>query len=570
MNRTHLRTGLAVTIVAGAILLAASGVRTVAHAATPLGFGLTNVSAYGGEPSITSDPHGVLYEASLLNLQPFRSVNGGSSWTTGKNLDGTGDDCVATDQAGSLYMCNLAGSQSSLPLHADVWKTKDPQDNASATWLYGNNPINVGGNQCGTECNPFGVDRPWIDASIPPGGTTNNAVVALMYHDFYGPSAIWVNISTDGGATFSPPSDVLANLTIPNGASGAAVAAADSSCSTIPAGAAIAKSGPHTGRIYVAWEASDAQSAATGCNISEQQPYHNLIVAWSDDNGSTWTPQLAFDAGEFHDMATPFVAFTLDNQGNPYIAFDINGGFSPANCAPDTGGGCATNASSEYDTYVVWSSDGGTTWDGGGGTVPGSAAAAYKVNSDSGTHQFPAIAAGDPGKVDVAWLGTPSFEDVLPNGKLDNAAGGCGKGGPNVPANGCAWDLWMAQSLNLTKPVGGATFTTKDLTAPTPMHVGDICDVGIACLGGRNLADFIQGTVSPTTGCFHVAYADDNKVNMVRSADQTLGPSIIGNGDCNAPIAQTPEVPWTGLLIPVALASSGAVLAVRRRRGVTS
>jgi hypothetical protein len=51
------------------------------------------------------------------------------------------------------------------------------------------------------------------------------------------------------------------------------------------------------------------------------QAFHNLLIAWSDDGGATWTPQLAYDAGIGHDTPTPFVAFTLDNQGNPYFSF---------------------------------------------------------------------------------------------------------------------------------------------------------------------------------------------------------------------------------------------------------
>ena len=36
----------------------------------------------------------------------------------------SGDDCLATDQARSLYWCNLAsGTASQLPLQADVWKS---------------------------------------------------------------------------------------------------------------------------------------------------------------------------------------------------------------------------------------------------------------------------------------------------------------------------------------------------------------------------------------------------------------------------------------------------------------
>jgi hypothetical protein len=46
------------------------------------------------------------------------------------------------------------------------------------------------------------------------------------------------------------------------------------------------------------------------------------------------------------------------------------------------------------------------------------------------------------------------------------------------------------------------------------MHVGDICNLGIACVyptSNRNLLDFITETLDPG-GCAHIAYADDNTV----------------------------------------------------------
>ena len=61
------------------------------------------------------------------------------------------------------------------------------------------------------------------------------------------------------------------------------------------------------------------------------------------------------------------------------------------------------------------------------------------------------------------------------------------------------------------------------------MHVGDICNLGIACVGlssNRNLLDFITETLDPR-GCAHIAYADDNTVNKLRVANQTSGPCII-------------------------------------------
>jgi hypothetical protein len=506
---------------------------TVATAATPT-YNVVDVGPFGGEPSIASSPSGELYDTTPQGgTILYKSLDDGSTWTKATTADpSSGDDCVSTDQSGALYLCNLAGSPSKAPLQADVWKSI----NDGQSWMYGNNVIDqdAGTNLCGTSCNPFGVDRDWSDAYIPPGKTTGNALVALMYHDFYGPSQIWVNISTDGGKTFGPPSDILTHLT-PNGTSQAVVAQADSACNTVPIGLRIEKTGPHPGRIYAAWIASDPESLVTGCNVTMVQAFHNLFVAWSDDGGQTWTPQLAYDAGIGHDASTPFASFTLDNQGNPYIAFASPGpSDNPVTCAVESiAGSVQSDPSCAYHMWVVWSSDGGPTWDGGGGADPGSAARAYDV--DPGSHPqtdvFPAIAAGAPGEVDVAWLRTDETEPTDPLGKFD--PGGCAGTGP---ANGnptfypptCNWNLYQGQSLDLTQPPSKASFTTAPITT-TPMHVGDICNLGIFCVdpnSNRNLLDFISETVDPA-GYAHIAYADDNKVNKLRVANQASGPSVL-------------------------------------------
>jgi hypothetical protein len=60
------------------------------------------------------------------------------------------------------------------------------------------------------------------------------------------------------------------------------------------------------------------------------------------------------------------------------------------------------------------------------------------------------------------------------------------------------------------------------------MHVGDICNLGIACVyptSNRNLLDFITETLDPG-GCAHIAYADDNTVKKLRAANQSSGPCI--------------------------------------------
>src|SRR5207253_9246513 len=298
-----------------AVVAAAVGLSPGVLAAQPPGYTVANVGAYGGEPSIVSDNLGRLYDTTPSGgTITYTSTSHGVTWSQVTTADpSSGDDCLATDQANSVYLCNLAGSEGVVPLQADVWKSVDH----GGTWTHGAGAIPP----CATSCSPFGVDRDWVAASIlPPATSTSQAEVVLMYHDFYGPSQIWVNISRDGGATFGAPQEVLASPAVTPGAvSGTLVAEGYTFCNTVPAGVSIAPPGtPHAGRITVAWIAADLAQSATGCNVTMLQSFHTLWISYSDDNGKTWTPQQAFDAGFGHDASTPFVAFTLDKLGNPY------------------------------------------------------------------------------------------------------------------------------------------------------------------------------------------------------------------------------------------------------------
>ncbi|HET7338403.1 MAG TPA: sialidase family protein [Candidatus Dormibacteraeota bacterium] len=512
------------------VVVAAIGFSPGTLAGSALGYNVSNVGAYGGEPSLVSDSLGQLYDTTPSGGLTYTSTNHGASWTPVATADSnSGDNCLATDQSNALYLCNLFIKEGTSILQTNVFKSTDH----AQTWAQVASPQVPGCSS--TSCNPFGVDRPWVAASIPSGTNTNNAEVVLMYHDFYGPSQIWVNISHDGGATFGGPQEVLASPAVTPGAvSGTLIAQGYTFCNTVPAGVAIAPPGtPHAGRIFVAWIAADLAQNATGCNITMTQSFHTLWTSYSDDGGATWTPQQAFDAGVGHDASTPFVGFTIDTQGNPYFGFANNLNSNPATCsAESTAGTVQSDFSCEYDMYVVWSSDGGASWDGGGGLVPGSAKTPYRVNAkaETGTHFFPAIAAGNPGEVDVAYLRSSEIVPTDPLGKTD--PGGCA--GPG-PANGnpttyppaCSWNLYAAQSLNLTAGPAAATWAVTQITT-TPMHVGDICNLGIFCVApasNRNLADFITEDLDQK-GCAHIAYADDNTVNMLRAANQTSGTCI--------------------------------------------
>ncbi|HZU76907.1 MAG TPA: hypothetical protein VFA70_09105, partial [Dehalococcoidia bacterium] len=505
-------------------LLGAAGM-AVGMLGAPLGasagsmpsFSLANVGPYGGEPSMTSDHNGYLYVTSPSGPETFRANPGsnGSSWTPIQSGDtSSGDDCFGMDEINTLYWCNLASmTYSTLPLQADDFHSTVAETcTTNCHWVHGTATAGTTSTKCpgGTSCNPFGVDRDWTAASYLGGPPPNpqpkgysGAEVVLMYHDFYGPSEIWVNISKDGGNTFGTAKAVIPSCTSSGCLPGEVEAQGYQMCNTVPAGVAIVPHGlPHAGRIYVSWIAADPVQNATGCNITMLQSFHTAWVAYSDDNGNTWTSQEAFDAGIGNDMSTPFVAFTTDNQGNPYLAFSAPVS-NPTSTSPAQVEKCATESTDgtvqsdpncDYHLQVVWCQCTGSSvsFDDGAGLIPGSASTAYVVDGPSmygsskpvpGTSIYPTIAAGNPGMVDVGWLHTPEIVPTDPYGKFD--PGGCNGPGPtngNPPQYPpeCDWYLYTAQSLNLTASTSSATWTGGQVTL-NPMHYGDICNLGIFC-----------------------------------------------------------------------------------------
>jgi hypothetical protein len=94
----------------------------------------------------------------------------------------------------------------------------------------------------------------------------------------------------------------------------------------------------------------------------------------------------------------------------------------------------------------------------------------------------------------------------------------------------CSWNLYAGQSLDLLASPAKGVWTTAPVTT-TPVHVGDICNLGIFCVSpasNRDLLDFISETVAPSTGYAHIAFADDNMVTKLRAANQVSGPSVLG------------------------------------------
>ena len=477
----------------------------------------------GGEPSIGVAPDGSIDVSypSGLGVLFFHSKDNGKSWLATKPVTlNAGDTTVNYDPSGATYQSNLRNIDptdcGAGCLQIDIWKSFDhgvtwpqkataaaapeqPVDNA----IYGSAASNM----------PMLVDRQWIDTYTPPGKGTNDARVYLTYHDFVA-GLMWVNASKDGGKTFSQPVSIINDP----------VALANSACNVVPGQLKVVQSGPHAGRVYVVWLSGDvAENAATGCNETQLATFGQVWSAYSDDEGATWTDQLVYDSGVLsagdgaglisigHDACAIFADMALDSAGNPYVVFALN-----AADAPHTGG-----PGDQWDIYLESSFDGGKSWNGkSDGT-----GAPYKVTSGVGSHIFPAVTAGDPGRVAVAYLGSDALVPQLPYGKAQPG------GNPDAK-----WNVFVARSLDVT--TGHPSWTTDQVT-PSPIHTGDVCTLGIFCLpviSDRSLLDFID-IVGDPAGMVHIAYADTEHK---------------GTGSASAGIvAVSNQVAGTGLLKPV-------------------
>ncbi len=432
----------------------------------------------GGEPSIAiARDHTIYVSGNGDEMNFWRSADNGVTFVRGGVAESpSGDTSLAYDQSGAVYQSNLVNDLSSQDvLQVNVYKSFDKGD----TWPQkGTSTIEDNSTQ-----QPFFVDRQWTDVQFPAGGTTDSALVYVSYHD-WAPSEVWVGKSTDGGKTFAEGVPVINDP----------VAVADSYCNTIPGGLKIVRGGPNAGRVYGAWLAGDPANAVTGCNETQLQAFHDVWIAYSDDQGATWTDKLVYDAGPLHDGSEIFADLSLDNKGNPYVAFTMN-------------------ITDEFDSYVMASFDGGATWNAGLGGAP------YKLNTDTGTHYFPTVIAGKPGQVDVAWLGTSTV--------VTSTAWGKPNPGDDADAD---WYLYAGtvRGLNTAAPVSFA----QQLTL-TPMHHGDICTLGIFCAAvpgaNRDILDFID-IATDSAGRFHVSYTDDYSGADLVAANQTGGPTIGAGG----------------------------------------
>lgn len=194
---------------------------------------------------------------------------------------------------------------------------------------------------------------------------------------------------------------------------------------------------------------------------------HGNIVwlARSSDGGLTWIVKQVFSAPGGTNLANIFPTVAVDSGSNVYVVF-----------------------SNGTNVFLTASKDQGASW-----TTP------VRVNNGTGskTALAPWVSAGSSGHVNVAFWGT---SDTNAN---DTAA---------------QWQVFNAQSRNATDSIP----TITQAAATGIIHVGPICNQGLACASGtRNLAEYFAPDVG-LNGEALIVYSDDKNTSSPSGAARTF------------------------------------------------
>ncbi|MFL6516124.1 MAG: hypothetical protein ACJ8M1_13985 [Chthoniobacterales bacterium] len=254
----------------------------------------------------------------------------------------------------------------------------------------------------------------------------------------------------------------------------------------------------------------------------------------SDPSGLNCTDRMIADLGPNQKTGGDFPTMAIDKAGNLYAVWEQ----APVDPSGNIVG----------DTVMMYSysADQGNTW-----------ATPIQIDtsgsSDGVLHNnvFAWIAAGDDGRVNIVWYGTPSL------GNPDDQT--CGVNAPLPPTQGKningpdsvdgLWTLWMTQSTNAH--AAAPTFTAPIRASEHHIHRGSVQTLLGGQCGNRALGDYLQLRTGPQ-GEAHISYADSNNiigaaVGHAMYVRQNGGTSLIA---ASSPISVGGLTPFNGISDP--------------------
>ena len=220
------------------------------------------------------------------------------------------------------------------------------------------------------------------------------------------------------------------------------------------------------------------------------------ITNVSDPSGLNCDDLVVADLGPTQKVGGSFPTMAIDKAGNLYAVWEQ---------APiDVDGNIIGDTVLKYS----YSTDQGNTW-----STPLEIDTSGSAEGVLHNNVFAWIAAGDDGRVNLAWYGTPALSN--PNDQT------CGQNAPLPPPPGMGkningpdsvnglWSLWMVQSTNAHAAT--PAFTVPVRASGHPIHRGSIQTVIGGQCGNRALGDFFQLRTG-AQGEAHISYVDSNHI----------------------------------------------------------
>jgi hypothetical protein len=429
---------------------------------------IAGIQAFSGgtglEPSLRIDTSGRVYATAPPGSHLWRSLDEGKSFKWAPGADPKlgdpptcdkpteGDNDIATDSAGRLYFSDLAahtGRDFASPFNAVA-----RSDDQGATFTFSCDSVKS-----------KDLDRPWyaVDGDPLNGGNVYLAI-ALVHGDHGCEGKIkhskWTiarspvpGDEAEAGISFGP------SLRVTGKCQGGSAGRPKVSPTTHRVFL------PHTNTYFQIIGADEARMVrCDAVPFTEETPSGLSCV---DLSVATMPGYFVF--------GMPDVA--IDTAGNLFMEWEA----IPIDEFGDPAG----------DALLYWSSssDEGDTW-----STPVQIPTPGLHNNIFGT-----VAAGDSGRVDIAWYGTDSVDPDF--------AEGCG-GPDDVPGD---WSLYVAQTLDGLDPT--PTFTAPIVASEHFIHRGGISSgfAGKFCSAAQ-LGDFFQMQVG-LDGEANIVYADTNTTN---------------------------------------------------------
>src|SRR6266852_1302809 len=446
------------------------------------------------EPSMTVDSQGTIY------VESIRGVPGGPElWRwyktadAGPNTDGTLPFKYEGQPDCGMFVTPFCSSSGFAPGGGDGDVAVNAPDSSNSNTpnlaVVSLSAAEVTGSHSTNRADVFSTpnpatagvpfdDRMWID------GFNDASHVYMEYHDFGTTSQIFVQRSSDGGATYS-------------GALGEAVDAA-----TEPS------VGPPTGNIAGQIKVDNTSCSSHGnlyqIFVGPDNPTDNL------NNSNTFLNAAYVGVATGVSLTSPALTFTdykifSCGAGSTCPSKAGLGNLFPA-LAVDNFGYIYATSSDNTAVYYSFSTNHGTRWS--------PAIKVTRKTSQAGkSNVFPWIAADANGHVAIAWYGA----DQTGNSNT-------------VDATNTHWNVFVAESVNghALSPV----FTFSQATDHSN-HTGQISTGGLLGSSDRSLADFFQIGIDPNH-LVNIAYADNHAGPSVTyfTRQRTATAGIATKGKC--------------------------------------